>query len=65
MKTTINVREMREQTAHIILLRPWTTDPDVLREMVSRGPERRQHPRPQAADRRKVVSIDELFEEIV
>lgn len=56
MKTTINVREERERMAGVILLRPWTTDPEVLREMVSRGLERRQHTRPQAADRRKEES---------
>lgn len=65
MKTVVNVREQREKLEGVILLRPWTTDPEVLRDMVARGPKRRQHPRPQAADRRKLVSIDELFEEIV
>lgn len=55
MKTTINVREQAEKMAGVILLRPWTTDPEVLRDMVSRGLERRHIKRP-TADRRKVES---------
>jgi len=62
---TINVREQRAKLEGVILMRPWTTDPEIIREMVSRGPERRQHPRAKETDRRRIVPLDELFEEIV
>lgn len=55
MKRTIDARALRAQLEldHPILMRPLTTDPDVLREMVARGkPDRRQTMRP-GPDRRK------------
>ncbi|MDH3350237.1 MAG: hypothetical protein OEM51_01715 [Gammaproteobacteria bacterium] len=54
MTRTINVRELRAQLEldHPILMRPWTTDPDTVRDMVARGLDRRDHKRP-GPDRRK------------
>jgi hypothetical protein len=54
MIRTINTRELRErlELEHPISLRPWATDPDIIREMVARGLDRRNTMRPEA-DRRK------------
>lgn len=54
MIRTIDARELRAQLEldHPILLRPHTTDPEVVREMVARGLDRRDHKRP-GDDRRK------------
>ena len=52
----INCRELRAQLErdHPILLRPHTTDPEVIRDMIARsGLDRRDHKRPEAAERRK------------
>lgn len=50
----INARDLKEQVErdHPICLRPWATDPEIIREMVSRGLDRRDTKRP-GPDRRK------------
>ena len=52
----IDARELRAQIERDfpIGLRPWTTDQEIVREMVARGLERRQTMRPDK-DRRKVI----------
>ncbi len=54
MIRVINARELRERLEidHPICLRPWTTDPEIVREMVARGLDRRDMKRPDT-DRRK------------
>ncbi len=54
--TEINARELkaRVERDHPICLRPWATDMEIVREMVSRGLDRRDTTRPEP-DRRKVT----------
>jgi hypothetical protein len=54
MIQTINTQELRKrlELEFPICLRPWTTDPGIVREMISRGLDRRDTKRPDK-DRRK------------